>query len=299
MTEPTKVAVLGLGRMGSRLAEAFLATGQEVSVWNRDPARCDAFRGRAAIGPSAAAAVSASDLVVVCVADYAAASAILTEPGTAAALRGRTLVQLSSGGPDEARALGAWATGNDVAYLDGAILTYPDGIGPDHPDTVIFYSGSHAAFARHREALLALGGRPTFVGEAVGGAAAADLAWLSFEYGATAGLLQGAAFCESEDVDPGHFFEAVKVLVGELSAAADRCREMIGRGEYRGDLATLDVHVAAIEHIVASAETSGISRVLPAALLDVFGAAARAGHGDDEIAAAIEVFRQGASAAGR
>ncbi len=104
--------------------------------------------------------------------------------------------------------------------------------------------------------------------------------------------MQGAAFCEAENVDPGHFFEAVKALAGELSTAADRCREMIGSGEYRGDLATLDVHVAAIEHIVAAAMTSGISTVIPEALLDVFGKAARGGHGDDEIAAAIEVFRK-------
>jgi 3-hydroxyisobutyrate dehydrogenase-like beta-hydroxyacid dehydrogenase len=291
MAQPTKVAVLGLGRMGSSLAEAFLAAGHELSVWNRDPGKCEAFDGRATIGSTAAEAVSSSDLVVVCVADYAAASAILTEAHASAALRGRALVQLSSGSPEDARAMGAWATRNDVDYLDGAISTYPDGIGPDHPDTVIFYSGSPSAFAGHRETLHALGGRPTFVGEAVGGAAAADLAWLSFEYGATAGLLQGAAFCEADNVDPRHFFNAVKALVGELSAAADRCHEMIGRGDYRGDLATLDVHVAAIEHIVASAGASGISTVMPRALLDVFGKAARGGHGGEEIAAAIEVFR--------
>ncbi|MEZ5078975.1 MAG: NAD(P)-binding domain-containing protein [Solirubrobacterales bacterium] len=290
---PTKVAVLGLGRMGSRLAEALLATGQEVSVWNRDPVRCEPFEGRASVGGSAAEAVSASELVVVCVADYAATRAILAAADTAAALPGRTVAQLSSGGPEDARELSAWVTGAGADYLDGAILTYPDGIGPDHPDTVIFYSGSRPAFDRHNGALRSLGGRPTFVGEAVGGAAAADLAWLSFEYGATAGLLQGAAFCEAEDVDPGHFFDAVKALLGELAAAADRSREMIERGEYRGDLATLDVHVAAIEHIVAAAKAGGINPVLPAALLDVFGRAARTGHGDEEIAAAIEVFRAG------
>ncbi len=111
MAGPTKVAVLGLGRMGSRLAEAFLATGQELSVWNRDSAKCAAFDGRAAIRPTAAEAVSASDLVVVCVADYPAARSILTEARTAEALGGRTLVQLSSGSPEDARALSAWATG--------------------------------------------------------------------------------------------------------------------------------------------------------------------------------------------
>jgi 3-hydroxyisobutyrate dehydrogenase-like beta-hydroxyacid dehydrogenase len=201
------------------------------------------------------------------------------------------LIQFSSGGPDDARALESWANENRIDYLDGAILTYPDGIGADHPDTVIFYSGARDAFDRYRDVLLALGGRPTFVSEAVGGAAAADLAWLSFEYGATAGLLQGAAFCEAEDVDPGHFFDAVKALSDEVPVAADRFREMIERGEYRGELATLDVHVAAIENIAAFAGASGVNATLPAALLRVFGEAAESGHGEDEIVAAVEVFR--------
>jgi len=291
MPTPTAVTVLGLGRMGSSLAEALIAAGHQVTVWNRDGRKSAAFEGRARVLASPAEACAASDLVGICVADYDAASAILADGETASALAGRTLIQFSSGGPDDARALESWANENRIDYLDGAILTYPDGIGADHPDTVIFYSGARDAFDRYRDVLLALGGRPTFVSEAVGGAAAADLAWLSFEYGATAGLLQGAAFCEAEDVDPGHFFDAVKALSDEVPVAADRFREMIERGEYRGELATLDVHVAAIENIAAFAGASGVNATLPAALLRVFGEAAESGHGEDEIVAAVEVFR--------
>ena len=292
MSTPTAVTVLGLGRMGSSLAEAFIAAGHEVTVWNRDGGKCAAFDERARIAATSADACAASDLVGICVADYEASNAILTDADTAAALADRTLIQFSSGSPDEARTLASWAADARIDYVEGAILTYPDGIGADHADTVIFYSGAREAFDRYRDTLLALGGRPTFVSEAAGGAAAADLAWLSFEYGATAGLLQGAAFCEAEDVDPGHFFDAVKALSDEVSVAADRCREMIERGDYRGDLATLDVHVAAIENIVAFARASGVNEIVPAALLKVFSEAAQRGHGEDEIVAAVEVFRQ-------
>jgi len=57
------------------------------------------------------------------------------------------------------------------------------------------------------------------------------------------------------------------------------------RGQYRGDLATLDVHVAAIENIVAFAGASGVNEILPAALPKVFSEAARSGHGEEEMAA--------------
>ena len=76
-----------------------------------------------------------------------------------------------------------------------------------------------------------------------------------------------------------------------MPVAAERCREMIERGGYHGDLATLDVHVAAIGNIVDSARASGISATVPAALLEVFSEAAGGGHGDEEIAAAVDVFR--------
>ena len=67
--------------------------------------------------------------------------------------------------------------------------------------TVLVYSGSRVAYDANVETLRALGGRTMFVSDAVGGAAAIDLAFLSFLWGSAAGLLQGAAFCESEHVD--------------------------------------------------------------------------------------------------
>jgi 3-hydroxyisobutyrate dehydrogenase-like beta-hydroxyacid dehydrogenase len=233
-------------------------------------------------------ACAASRLVVVCVADYDATRSILDRPGVADALRGAALVQLSSGGPDDARTLASFAAQRGIDYLDGAIITYPSRIG-DEP-TLLVYSGSRRAFDAHVQTLRALGGRPVFVSDAVGGAAAVDLAWLSFLYGNAAGLLQGAAFCESERVDPAHLFDAMPSMLVEIAAEAAYYRDLIGRGDYHGDEATLDVHVSAMDHLVATADQNRINGTFPRFLRDLFGTAAAA-HGDEEIAAAIEVFR--------
>ena len=203
--------------------------------------------------------------------DYDATRSVLAEAG-ADALSGRALVQLASGGPADARALATEVRPYRVDYLDGAILTFPARIG-DEP-TMIAYSGSREAFDRHRATFLALGGRPLFVGEEVGGAAAIDLAWLSVLYGGTVGLLQAAAFCEAEGVDPGHAFDAVPSFLVEIAAEAAYYRNLIARGDYSGDQASLDVHVAALHHIVDAAETSGVNGAFPRLCLDVFGRAA-------------------------
>ncbi len=36
-----RVSVIGLGNMGSALAEALINAGHEVTVWNRTPGKCD------------------------------------------------------------------------------------------------------------------------------------------------------------------------------------------------------------------------------------------------------------------
>jgi 3-hydroxyisobutyrate dehydrogenase-like beta-hydroxyacid dehydrogenase len=274
------VTVLGLGNMGSALARAFADAGHDVTTWSRS---------RSAM--TAAEACAHSDLIVACVADYDATRAVLTSPGMSVELVGKTLVQLASGSPSEARAMAEWARGAAVRYLDGAIATYPARIG-DAP-TIIFYSGDRAAWEIHSSTLVALGGQPSFVGEEPGLAAAADLAWLSFLYGSMLGMLQGAAFLEAEGADPAVMFESVPSFGVEIAAEAAYARGMIRRRNYHGNQATLDTHLAAIEHIVAAAGSAGVNDGLAKLVRDLTARAVDEGHGDEEIAALVEVLRAG------
>ncbi len=109
--------------------------------------------------------------------------------------------------------------------------------------------------------------------------------------GSTLGLLQGAAFCEAGGVDPAAAFAAVPSWLVEIAAEAEYARGLIARRDYRGDQASLDVHVAAMEHIVGSANASGVSDAFPRLLVDLFSQAVARGHGAEEIAAGIEVLR--------
>lgn len=283
------VTVLGLGNMGAALARALAAAGHDVTAWNRGAERREALAGTCRIADDAATACAASDLVIACLADYPATDEVLGGDGVAAALAGRALVQLASGGPADARELAAWAGARGIGYLDGKILTYPARVGD--ATTMLAYAGARTVWEAHRDALLALGGRSALVGEEPGGAAAVDLAWLSFLYGSTLGLLQGAAFCEAEGVDPAAAFGAVPSWLIEIDAEADYARRLIARGDFTGDQATLDVHLAAMHHIVDAAGASGVDDAFPRLLVDLFGAAVARGGGAHEIAGAIAVLR--------
>ncbi len=63
-----------------------------------------------------------------------------------------------------------------AAYIDGAIMTYPENIGK--PEALILFAGEDAVWQRCRPLVACLGGRTVHLGRDVGSAAAVDLALL-------------------------------------------------------------------------------------------------------------------------
>jgi 3-hydroxyisobutyrate dehydrogenase len=80
-----KIAFLGLGAMGSRMAANLLKAHQTVTVWNRDPSKAEALgRAGAAISASPKAAAAGADIVISMVMDDASARSIWLDPATGA-----------------------------------------------------------------------------------------------------------------------------------------------------------------------------------------------------------------------
>jgi 3-hydroxyisobutyrate dehydrogenase-like beta-hydroxyacid dehydrogenase len=186
-----KVTVIGLGAMGRALAAAWAAAGYEVTVWNRTPGRADGLDVR--VAATAAEAVAASRLVVVCLLDYETTYDVLP----AESLAGRTLVQLTTGTPRQAQEMARWAAGHGASYVDGGIMATPPMIG--RPGSLILYSGAEDAFTVDEKALTELG-EARFLGEAPGRAALYDVALLSAMYGMFGGIDHAIALGASDGV---------------------------------------------------------------------------------------------------
>lgn len=98
------IAVIGLGTMGTALAEAFLNKGHSVTVWNRSPAKAQVLAAKAAVvAASLDDAVRSSQLIVVCLLVYDTVHQALA--AAQETLSGRTLVNLTNGTPEQARAM--------------------------------------------------------------------------------------------------------------------------------------------------------------------------------------------------
>ncbi|KKD07340.1 NAD(P)-dependent oxidoreductase [Streptomyces sp. WM6386] len=285
----SSVTLLGLGPMGHALAGAFLDAGLRTTVWNRTPGRDLDLKKRGAISaPSAADAVAASPLTVVCVVNYDAADTFLrTEPVTDA-LKGRTVVNFSSDTPDRARRTADWAAEHGIRYLDGAIMTPITTIGTPH--AVFLHSGPEDLYAEHRPALDALGGTHTHLGADPGRAAAHDIALLDIFWTATAGYVHALALARAEGItarELAPFAQGIGAILPPLFA---EWADDIDEGTYSGEGNPLTSSVSSMAHIVHTAEAHGIDT---AVLRAAEGQARRAvglGHGTDGITRLTELL---------
>ncbi|MEV5630343.1 NAD(P)-dependent oxidoreductase [Micromonospora tulbaghiae] len=117
------IAVLGTGHMGTPIARRLLGGGNRVRVWNRSPERSEPLAvAGATVAASPSAAVDGADVVVVMLAHAGAVETVLFGPdGAATALRpGTVVVQMSTIGPDEVRAV-AGRLPAGVSLLDAPV----------------------------------------------------------------------------------------------------------------------------------------------------------------------------------
>ncbi|GAA0445202.1 NAD(P)-binding domain-containing protein [Streptomyces sp. NPDC046215] len=293
----TEVTVLGLGAMGSALAGAFVGAGHRTAVWNRTPGPAEALADRGAVRTaSAAEAVAASPLVVVCVSDHDAVEEVLGLPGVD--LTGRTLVNLTSGSPPAARKTAAWAEGRRVKYLDGAVMATPSGIGD--PAFMQLYAGSRADFEDSRRVLAALGD-PVYLGADPALPSVYDTALLGLLWSALTGWLHGVALLGADGPGGG-------VPAAVYTEVAGRWLDTVGRfmsahapqvdaGRYAGGEFPLELHRRTVEILVHAGELRGISSGMPELIRDLIGRAVAAGHGGDSFARLVEFMRPGPAGA--
>jgi 3-hydroxyisobutyrate dehydrogenase-like beta-hydroxyacid dehydrogenase len=283
------VAVLGTGKMGTALARAFAAAGHSVVAWNRTPAKAEPLRTVATLVSTPTAAARDASLLVASLTNYGVCGQVLFTAEMGESLRGKTVVQLTSGTPSNARSGAAWAAQHGVYYLDGAILAYPSWIATDY--ATVFYAGDQTVFDARKPTLQALADNTVFVAEAIGSAAALDCAILEACYGGCLAFLHAAAMCESEGIPSSRFFEYKRVFVSAIDVSADEAKSMVERRDYTGEQCTLDTHVGALAHIVSLSREAGLDSRFPETLYTVYASAVAAGLGAKELPAVYELFR--------
>jgi 3-hydroxyisobutyrate dehydrogenase-like beta-hydroxyacid dehydrogenase len=293
MSDLRPVAVIGLGVMGAALARAQISSGVDVHLWNRDRHKLAAV---AASGgrphTTAREAIEAADVAIVCVSTYDVWHQLCEAQQIGPALAGKTLIQLTTGTGEQARAHEEWARQCGARVIDGAIMAYPSQIGT--AQAVLVVAGHQHAFADARPALERMAGTVRHLSEDVTTPSVLDAAALSTMLGAIVGMVNAAAMCEAGGVridDMLELFASTNTMRDETL----RVGRAIASGATQDTEAALQTYAQVPEHLLAICRRHGLDETFSATLDTILKRAVAAGLGEHDISALVGVMRhQGA-----
>ena len=285
-----EVSFIGLGAMGFALADTAAKSGREIVVWNRTKDKAlPLVDGNVTVALTPAEAISASPMIVVCVSDYKTAESILGTSECMAALKGRILIQLSSGSPTLSRSACDWAKSVGVSYLDGEIVAYVNQVGCD--EFPLLLAGDKAAYDAAESLLKVYTAETRYLGSDPVKSSALNLAMLSTTLGLTVGLMNGAALCEAAGVS---FQDLVKDLPANAVYDAEVLEESFSKIE-NGGLESSDAPIGGWAKIadlmIEFQEESGYGTDVSAFVRKFYGRAVDLGLGSHDVGSLIQVLR--------
>ncbi len=157
------VGLIGLGNMGTAVAERVLAAGYPLLVYNRTPEKAYALvAGGASVAESPAEVASQVDVVLTSLADDEAFEAVAQEV-VAAARPGTALVDLSTVSPAASARIASKAEAASVAYLRAPVSGNPTVVRAGNLSFIV--SGPHETLERVDLVIRAIGPTVHHVGD--------------------------------------------------------------------------------------------------------------------------------------
>jgi 3-hydroxyisobutyrate dehydrogenase len=212
----TTVAFIGLGAMGSRMAQNLIAAGHRLRVYNRDRAKTRAAADKGAtVCATPAEAAKGAEFVVSIVADDAATRAVMlgTDGALAGAAAGTILIDSSTNTPAMAREVAKAASAKGCHYLDAPVsgsLAQAQG-----KELVFMVGGEKAAFDKAQPLFAAMGRMSKLMG-GPGAGATIKLVNNMLSGTTTAALAEAAQVAEAAGIDR----DAALEILGEGAAGS-------------------------------------------------------------------------------
>ena len=225
--EPTparRVAFLGLGVMGFPMAGHLARAGHAVTVYNRTPAKAEAWvaeHGHARADTPAAAAVEA-DIVFACVGNDAdLRSVVLGAHGAFQGMKpGAVFVDHTTASAEVARELSAEAQRRGLHFIDAPVSG--GNLGALNGTLTVMCGGAAAGFAAMRPVALAFAKAVTLLGASGAGQLAKMVNQVAIA-GLVQGLAEAIAFGEKAGLD-------MTAVLGVIGQGAAQSWQMDQRG---------------------------------------------------------------------
>jgi len=267
-----RVAVLGLGAMGSRMAMRLLRAGHTVAVYNRSPAPIDALAMAGAVhGATPRIAAADAEIVIAMVRDNEASRAIWCDHRDGALKSidtGAIAIESSTLTPGWASELATRVRITGAAFLEAPVV----GSRPqaDNGQLIHLVGGSSDVFDRARGLLSALGGTAYHVGP-VGTAATLKLAVNTLFGAQVAALAEMLVLLRRSGCDPVVTAEILAALPVTSPAAKGALAMMLAKSE--APLFPIDLVEKDFAYTLGQAEAVSLALPIAAAVHARFAAA--------------------------
>ena len=205
--KPMKLAFLGLGVMGAPMAAHLAEAGHAVTVYNRTPAKAEAWCAAhgGARAPSAAEAAANAELVFACVtAD--ADTRVVAKDAFEGMNPGAIFIDHGSGSADAARALASAAEKRGLHFLDAPVTG--GRVGAENGALSIMVGGDVDILARAAPVMAAYARSVTRMG-AHGAGHLTKLVNVVIGHGTGVALAEGLGFAISAGLDPALVVEVL------------------------------------------------------------------------------------------
>jgi len=285
-----RVAVLGLGTMGSGMAASLLKAGYDVTVYNRTPAKAEPLKQAGAqVGATPAEAAENSDFIISMMADDHASRAVwMGDHGAlTAANAGAVLIESSTVTPAWVAELGEAAEHRGLEFLDAPVTG--SRVQAAAGQLTFLVGGSEAAFARANPILSAMGKESIHLGPAGSGAKLKLIN--NFLCGVQiASLAEGLTWIERSGLDRAKALQVLKSgAPGSplLSAISARMENQNYEVNFLLRLMAKDLNYAEQE-----ASRTGVELTTGHVARSLFERAINAGLGDSDMSSVIEPVRK-------
>lgn len=282
------VVVLGAGLMGSAVARCLAASSLDVGVWNRTPERA---------APLAADGITVHDLLDEALSSAPVVVSLLASSDALADVlaaspdswSGRTLVNLTTGTPDEVVRARGWADAHGTAYVGGMVSGRPQDAGTDAMHVTV--AGADEVWTAQRDLLERLTPHVQHTGEDVAVPSVLGLACTGVFFLSTLGaFVEAAAFAAGHGIAPERVAAEIPRYLRRVATEVEGFTALMTAGSYETSHASAEVYAGALEAAADAMAAVGQPAHITRAAVANLQLVRDADRGDESPAAVLDVL---------
>jgi len=202
-----KIAVIGTGLMGSRVAVRLVENNFNVSVYNRTAEKAKALESSGIlVYEDVASAVKENEIMIIFLSDYRAINNVLFSD-VSVSFREKTVVQMSTISPDENLALKKEIEKQGGAFVEAPVL---GGITQaQNGELVVMAGASEIQFEELKELFSVIGNNVKLIGPA-GSASALKLSFNQLIATLNTAFCMSLAYVQDKGIDTGVFMDILR-----------------------------------------------------------------------------------------